>query len=1647
MSVLKRLLKLAMVIWMFWLSPVYADYELPNINVNSGPFQGCTISIQPSGTTIQCPSNLIIQNNDPNDEITIDDDFAPITLSIAGDFTFKNNFEIDGDGPGTLSIIVGGNLNPGNSAEINANLTVSGSVNVSQGGSEYEGDLVIGGNLNLGNNAEIDGNIVVSGTLNGGNGLEINGNIQANSGVNLGNGSEIEGDIVSDGDVNIGNDSVIDGNINTSGNVNNNGEVTGYINASAVNGGGSAGETCDQNSNIGPCSGGSEGPSDPIDFESTLPMCTDIWAEMVRADNTRYPESNYVLPEEALSGDPLPQNMSPIDYLRRGNFGSVGQNWQPTGDTARVYIDGDLRIQSGRRLNQGGDPERLILVVTGTLEIEPDVRINGYIFAEEEILFIGRSSSGQARARVTGGLVSNGGVLQETTPVSANPILTFDEPDREIQGGRFCLGQPRQEMWLRFSDQDWSTTFGSVDDSSESETVIISQANGFSFPSSPLDVRAVNTPTYVDGGADSALVADSNTGFLGTCSFANFESINQQFFEAEDNFRLNFKGSFTIGTWLYLDNLPSSGLMTIASKNENYEFHVRSDGRLNWWWNNDQNQVVQFNSSFTLPTQQWLYVGIRYTPSTQTIFTWNGSNLQTTNLSNDEGLRNVTAPLQIGSDQELSGRYLNGRIDEFRVFKGALTNTELENLAEERVSSCGASLSCTADDFSSQIVFNNQWQTERSSGSFTPQINNGRLRLTEATNNQATVAALRQAFPAVNNYLEVTFDFNAYASNNFGGSTGGDGIAIVFSDATEVPIPGSYGGSLGYAQRALGGVPGPGFQGGWLGIGLDVYGNFSQATEGRVGGLGLPLNQTRSRVALRGAEETNYQFITASSQLSGMSSFSTTPPPSDRYKIIIDSRISDSSFITVLRKRPSDPDFVAVVPEFDIYDILPAQQPVVPELLRLSFTGSTGGAFSVHEMDNIEVCALASQPIGAIIDHIRLSHSGELVSCFSETLEVRACLNDDCTQTLQDPSEVILQASAGSWSNVSEVDGANATIELNNGDGNANLNNPSGGTVNFSLVGSSPITTSNDPLRCYINALSGVQVPCEVIFTNAGLAFVDPNDIDQLDSAPITAGVDFTKALRVVETNTVTGACEARVENQSLPVQLSYSCLNPNMCISGQSFSVNGTQIDSSTDTQVNLEFNQDGVAVLGTGTSYDDVGQVRLNAELVIPENLVSGEPEITVEGASLPFVSKPHTLRVFALNANNTIRNMAQVDEPAYVAAGESFSVIVASENAQGELTPNFGKETPTVSVNAEFIETVYPVTGVPGTLTSGTSFIASAIDGALISESLTWSEVGSFTMRAALAGNSYLGAGDAFNRPADVIGRFYPFQFEITESALTNSCNGVFSYLDEPALGVEFTVEAQNSGGVVTQNYSAGYAEKAEFSIFAMSGMDDLSDRLSIPDSPVNTWILGELNYSTFEASLSKSATEIDGPWPDTQISIGIQSERDDRFDLIGGSASSFLGGLARELSGELNLIYGRLRLNNVFAPEGERLQVDAIAEYWDGFRFVQNLEDSCTLISPSNLNIVANPLGLNLSEGPVPNSQQFNLFDGESVPNSLYWQPNTDNSGEFEFEYEMNNIPWLRFPWSSGLLENPTALGTFGSFRGNDRVIYLLERRLN
>ncbi|TMR07420.1 hypothetical protein ETD83_00060 [Actinomadura soli] len=68
-----------------------------------------------------------------------------------------------------------------------------------------------------------------------------------------------------------------------------------------------------------------------------------------------------------------------------------------------------------------------------------------------------------------------------------------------------------------------------------------------------------------------------------------------------------------------------------------------------------------------------------------------------------------------------------------------------------------------------------------------------------------------------------------------------DGISFFLTDgARRLTTPGAFGGSLGYAQKRPGGQPGaqfvPGVDGGYLGIGLDVLGEYFGDGEGRGNG-------------------------------------------------------------------------------------------------------------------------------------------------------------------------------------------------------------------------------------------------------------------------------------------------------------------------------------------------------------------------------------------------------------------------------------------------------------------------------------------------------------------------------------------------------------------------------------------------------------------------------------------------------------------------------------------------------------------------------------------------------------------------------------------------------------------------------------------
>lgn len=121
----------------------------------------------------------------------------------------------------------------------------------------------------------------------------------------------------------------------------------------------------------------------------------------------------------------------------------------------------------------------------------------------------------------------------------------------------------------------------------------------------------------------------------------------------------------------------------------------------------------------------------------------------------------------------------------------------------------------------------------RAGGSILPGVGvlPGYLQLTDQSGNARGSILYNKPIPSTAG-VSITFDQFQYGGN------GADGIGFFLVDgSTSLTVPGGFGGSLGYAQRN----DEPGIVGGYLGVGLDAYGNFWNDGEGR--GTGCPVGQ------------------------------------------------------------------------------------------------------------------------------------------------------------------------------------------------------------------------------------------------------------------------------------------------------------------------------------------------------------------------------------------------------------------------------------------------------------------------------------------------------------------------------------------------------------------------------------------------------------------------------------------------------------------------------------------------------------------------------------------------------------------------------------------------------------------------------------
>ena len=223
----------------------------------------------------------------------------------------------------------------------------------------------------------------------------------------------------------------------------------------------------------------------------------------------------------------------------------------------------------------------------------------------------------------------------------------------------------------------------------------------------------------------------------------------------------------------------------------------------------------------------------------------------------------------------------------------------------------------------------------------------GTLRFTDNENNVAGFLLSNEPLPLTAG-LDISFDYFAY------NGSGADGLSFfLVNGATTLTAPGANGGSLGYAQRNAS----PGVANGYLGVGLDEYGNYTNDTENRGAGCTThsPLTGLhKSYVGLRGPGNgtAGYCYLASGAAPAPLAvpgaRTRTTAGVQQAVEIRIDPPSTPNPQVTVLVNGTQ---------------VLQAPEPAgPPPTFKFGFAASTGGATDIHEIRNLKINTINTLP-------------------------------------------------------------------------------------------------------------------------------------------------------------------------------------------------------------------------------------------------------------------------------------------------------------------------------------------------------------------------------------------------------------------------------------------------------------------------------------------------------------------------------------------------------------------------------------------------------------------------------------------------------------------------------------------------------------
>lgn len=947
------------------------------------------------------------------------------------------------------------------------------------------------------------------------------------------------------------------------------------------------------------------------------------------------------------------------------------------------------------------------------------------------------------------------------------------------------------------------------------------------------------------------------------------------------------------------------------------------------------------------------------------------------------------------------------------------------------------------EDFNANDISN--WSVIGFGQSIKPTPSGGRFVLNSSQRNQATASAYNYLFPSKDNYLEVEFDHYAHSGS------GADGVALVLSDANVPPQTGAFGGPLGYGVK-----PNiQGFAGGWLGFGIDEYGNYSR--EGSFEDSHYRPGFKPNAVAIRGSGITNnsgqwmggYRYIKGNNNVGDLDNRTNLK---HRYKVIIDSKQQGKVYITIQRKIGSANSWTTLISKFDVMGGFGQTTP--PENFRVSITASTGDITNVHEMDNFQVCADKYQKITEGIHHFEFDYAGTGSICQASEVTLRACMDESCSKTY--PSS-ILNANPGAVVDpvtVSLLPQSDSLVAWEGGDHvtfsdsvSLKLQAFQSGSAKLGIASSSVPQFGFDGAKCRIAGGSLLEQNCNIVFNSAALGVTVPDKV---------AGKPFFNtdgdALYSNQSSPYLEFCSLPSQQggngENRDVQLSIERIEPTSNAVSVPAYVSFKKRDgkfsdevSVGTTDVDIEdvyFNNQGKAYFNL--RYPEAGKVALKAR-------IRDESDSLGQNS---FVSFPAYLK---LTVDGGLCGSGSCSQK-LVAAGEEFTMKVTAYQFGDDKKPakNYQQSGLTISHKVSYPQFDSAIPGTLGTTTYDHINLTNGIG----SVTQTVSEVGAFDFTITPP-DTYLGSKAFTITPAEEnIGRFYPKYFRVDEAkgnqwAYPHKEN--FAYMEQGFGVEEFYVEALNADKGALTNYaffSSGLQAK-----FGLKDTSSYQSRFILNKTYAGSWVnngaayvtsrsLGKFTGSTkdgLDLLKGSGSSYPDGPFnfnenaKDTAISIKSADDNKDPVSIDGSEGV---------LPTQPDIRFGRVDLDDVGGNQGKELRVPLRVEYWDGSRFITNSDDSQTNVKGVTADQThiwptgagATPKTVTLGAGGEVTSgysRSVTAKEAESYRQQTRVWLDLDDSA--------NGLPWLKYDWNKdGSEENPSSVVTFGIHRGNDRVIY-------